>query len=128
MFNPKRLKVLERAIKLVPVIEKLSDKFPKREDFELGSQIRRAAKRIGSCIDEGNSREINEYIYFLKCSIGSCNEVETQLRMAFELGYFDKTEFDKVRGEVVEIRKMLFGVIKFLEKKRDRDKKTKEKE
>ena len=118
MFNPKRLKVLDRAIKLVPVIEKLSDKFPVREKFELGAQIRRAAKRIGSCIDEGNSRGINEYIYFLKCSIGSCNEVETQLKMAFELGYLDKDEFDKVRKEVIEIRKMLFGVKKFLERKK----------
>ena len=29
--------MLDRAIDLVPIIEKLSDKFPRREDFELGN-------------------------------------------------------------------------------------------
>ena len=118
MFNPKRLKVLDRAIELVPVIERLTNRFPKREDYELGSQIRRAAKRIASNIDEGNSRGIVEYIYFLKCAIGSCNEVETQLKMVFKLGYVEDAEFEKVKSEVIEIRRMLFGVIKFLEKKK----------
>ena len=130
MFNPKRLKVLDRAIDLVPVIERLSDKFPRREDYELGSQIRRAAKRIGSNIDEGNSRGITEYIYFLKCAIGSCNEVETQLKMVFKLGYVGEKKFEEVRDEVIEIRRMLFGVIKFLEKreKEEEEKKEKKKE
>ena len=123
MFNLKGLKVLDRAIDLVPVIERLTDGFPKRKDYELGSQIRRAAKRIGSNIDEGNSRGIKEYIYFLNCAIGSCNEVETQLKMVFKLGYVDSVEFDRVSGKVVEIRKMLFGVIKFLEKKKKEEEK-----
>ena len=118
MFNPKRLKVLDRAIDLVPVIERLTNEFPKREDYELGSQIRRAAKRIGSNIDEGNSRGITEYIYFLKCAIGSCNEVETQLKMVFKLGYVDEEKFGEIKDEVIEIRKMLFGVIKFLERRK----------
>jgi len=116
--------VLDRAIDLVPVIERLTDGFPKREDYELGSQIRRAAKRIGSNIDEGNSRGIVEYIYFLKCAIGSCNEVETQLKMVFKLGYIGEEKFGEVRNEVIEIRKMLFGVIKFLEKNKEKKEKA----
>ena len=127
MFNPRRLKVLDRAVDFVPVIERLSDGFPKREDYELGSQIRRAAKRIGSNIDEGNSRGIKEYIYFLDCAIGSCNEVETQLKMALELDYVDNEEFEKIKGEVVEIRKMIFGVKKFLEKKKKEEEEKKKK-
>ena len=119
MFNPKRLKVLDKAIDLVPVIERLTDGFPKREDDELGSQIRRAAKRIGANIDE--------YIYFLKCSIGSCNEVETQLKMVLKLGYVEVSKYDEVRNEVIEIRKMLFGVIKFLEKKKKEEEEKKKK-
>ncbi len=119
--------MLDRAIDLVPVIERLTDEFPKREDYELGSQIRRAAKRIGSNIDEGNSRGIVEYIYFLKCAIGSCNEVETQLKMVLKLGYVDSERFKEVRGEVVEIRRMIFGVKKFLKKKQKEEKEKGEK-
>ena len=62
----------------------------------------------------------------MKCAIGSCNEVETQLKMVLKLGYIDEKKFEEVKGEVIEIRKMLFGVIKFLERKRDKDKKKKE--
>lgn len=50
-------------------------------------------------------------------------KVETQLKMAFKLGYIGDSEFEKVRNEVIEIRRMLFGVIKFLEKKRDEEEK-----
>lgn len=52
-------------------------------------------------------------------AIGSCNEVETQLKMVLKLGYVEASKYEKIRNEVIEIRKMLFGVIKFLEKERE---------
>ena len=45
--------------------------------------------------------------------------------MAFKLEYVKEVEFSKVKNEVIEIRKMLFGVIKFLEKKKDREEEKK---
>ena len=119
MFNPERLKVLNRAIDLVGDVARLTDRFPAREGYELGRQMRRAAESIGSNISEGNSRGVKEYIYFLKVAIGSANELEVQLKMVDGLGYLEKEEVAKVRDEVVEIRKMVFGVIKFLEKNKD---------
>lgn len=119
MFNPERLKVLDRAIDLVGDVVKLTDRLPKREGFELGRQMRRAAESIGSNISEGCSRGIKEYIYFLKVAIGSANELESQIKMVGKLGYVGDKELEKLRSEVVEIRRMIFGVIKFLGKKRD---------
>lgn len=119
MFNPKRLKVLDRAIDLVDVVRDVTMKFPGHERYELGRQMRRACESIGSNITEGNSRGTKEYVYFLKVAIGSANELEAQLKMVGRLGYLSEGEIEKVINEVVEIRKMIFGVIKFLEKKKD---------
>jgi len=119
MFNPERLKVLDRAIDLVGDVVKLTDRFPAREGYELGRQMRRAAESIGSNISEGNSRGVKEYIYFLKVAVGSANELEAQLKMVRRLGYVDNEGVGKLRDEVVEIRRMIFGVIRFLGRKRD---------
>lgn len=119
MFNPERLKVLDRAIDLVGDVARMTDRFPTREGYELGRQMRRAAESIGSNISEGNSRGIKEYIYFLKVAIGSANELETQLKMVGKLGYVVDGEVRKLGDEVVEIRRMIFGVIRFLEKKKE---------
>lgn len=117
MFNPNNLKVLDRAIDLVGDVSRLTSKFPRHEGFELGRQMRRAAESVGSNISEGNSRGVKEYIYFLKVAIGSCNELETQLKMVEKLGYVPTGDTEELKNEVVEIRKMIFGVIKFLGKR-----------
>lgn len=117
MFNPNNLKVLDRAIDLVGKISELTEKFSWNEDLELGRQMRRAAESIGSNISEGCSRGIKEYIYFLNVAIGSCNELETQLKMVLVKACGKTEDVKKVADEVVEIRKMIFGVKKFLEKK-----------
>jgi len=119
MFNPERLKVLDRAIDLVGDVVKLTDKFPAREGYELGRQMRRAVESIGSNISEGCSRGIKEYIYFLKVAVGSANELETQLKMVGKLGYVESRDVERLASEVVEIRRMIFGVIKFLKEKND---------
>ncbi len=109
--------MLNRAIDLVGEVVRLTDKFPARESYELGRQMRRATESIGSNISEGCSRGIKEYIYFLKVAIGSANELEAQIEMVGKLRYFKNGEEGELKNEVIEIRRMLFGVIKFLEKK-----------
>ena len=59
--------------------------------------MRRAAVSIPSNISEGYRRgSQKEYVQFLKISLGSNSELETQLSLSKELGFIDEDKFKKV--------------------------------
>lgn len=128
MYDYKKLKVWRRAHDLIRVINGITVSFPRREDFELGKQIRNATESISCNIAEGNSRDEKGYIYFLKIALGSTNEVEVQVRAADDLGYLKGEEREKLLKELDEIGKMINGVIRFLEKKLKEKENKKERE
>ena len=89
-----------------------SESFPKHELFGLCSQIRRSAVSIPSNIAEGSGRNNRkEFIQFLYIANGSLSELETQLEIAYRLGYLKDIE---IHNESIKyIRKMLTGLIKY---------------
>lgn len=90
MHNYKELNVWKRAIKFTVQVYKISRSFPADERFGLTSQIRRSAVSVPSNIAEGAGRRTNgEFANFLGIAHGSICELETQLYVAFELGYVD---------------------------------------
>ncbi|UMY66309.1 MULTISPECIES: four helix bundle protein [unclassified Flavobacterium] len=94
----------------------LSENFGR--DFELGRQIRRASLSITSNIAEGFERRTdNEFLFFLNVAKGSIGEVRSQLYLASDLGYINKTQCDNLLAEATEISKMLAGFMKYLETK-----------
>ena len=65
--------------------------FPKEDAYGLTSQIRRAAVSIPSNIAEGAARDDSKkFARFLGIVKGSLSELETQLLISAELGYFQK--------------------------------------
>jgi len=59
--------------------------------------MRRAAVSIPSNISEGYRRgSQKEYVQFLKISLGSNSELETQLSLSKELSFIDEDKFKKV--------------------------------
>lgn len=68
----------------------ITKSFPDDEKFGLISQLRRASVSIPSNIAEGASRVSNKYFNrFLRISLGSCYEIETQLLISLDLGFID---------------------------------------
>jgi len=105
----KQLTVWQKAIDLASEIYRLTDKFPKQEQYGLTSQMRRAAISIPSNIAEGYKRRHRaEYLQFLSIANGSAAELETQLILARRLLPHLDGDFSKSECLLDEILKMLY--------------------
>jgi len=95
------------------LIYQVTSTFPTEERFGLISQIRRCAVSIPSNIAEGSSRDSSkDFSRFLRISIGSSFELETQLLLSKELNFMSENDFDAVKDALDEIQKMLNAFIK----------------
>ncbi|SHG91690.1 four helix bundle protein [Chryseobacterium oranimense] len=116
MANFKELLVWQRSIDFVTDIYRSTGSFPKDEMYGLISQIRRASVSIPSNIAEGNSRRSKpDYLQFLKIARGSCAEVEIQLMISKNLNYLNEENYQKLNNNIIEISKMLNGLINSLQ-------------
>lgn len=116
MANFKELLVWQKSIDFVTDMYRLAENFPKTKIYGLVSQIRRAAVSIPSNIAEGNSRRGKpDYLQFLKIARGSCAEVETQLIISKNLGFLNEDDYLKLNERIIEISKMLNGLINSLQ-------------
>jgi len=87
------------------------------KDFDLVRQIRRASVSVSSNIAEGYERQSNkEFSRFLYIAKGSVGEIRSQIYLALDLGYVDEEDFDEIKSSVLEISRMLSGLIKYLNK------------
>lgn len=112
------LEIWKKSRILVTHIYKTTKTFPKEELYGLASQLRRAAISVPSNIAEGKSRRsTKEYMRFLDIAYGSISEVETQLYIAFDLGYITQEMLDPFLENYAEIGRMLNGLLTSLERK-----------
>ena len=110
----KDLMVWKQSMDLVIIVYKLTDKFPRHEQFSLTSQMRRASVSVPSNISEGAGRKSNkEFMRFLYISLGSLAELETQLEIAKRLEYVLNVE--EVFEKMIYIRRMLSKLIKSIQ-------------
>ncbi len=107
------LKVWQSSHQVVLCIYRLSKLFPKEELYGLVSQLRRAVVSITSNIAEGFSRTSpRDKAYFYSIALGSVNEVQNQILIAKDLIYLKESEYIKISEALIEIHKMLNGLIK----------------
>ena len=97
----------------------LSERFPKKEEFALTSQIRRAAVSVTSNIAEGTSRfSVNDKSHFIEIAYGSLMETYSQLQVALDLMYIKQTDVEEILPLIVELRNRLSALRKsYTEKK-----------
>ena len=114
----RELAVWQKGIELVKGVYLLSEGFPQREIYGLTNQIRRAAVSIPSNIAEGQARgHTPEFRRYLQIALGSLAEVDTQLELAIQLSFISQQDSVKVADIIVELRKMLYGLISNLPKR-----------
>jgi len=103
------------AINLTKDIYSLTKGFPKEELFVLTNQMRRAAISIPSNIAEGWSKNSpKDFIRFINIAQGSLSELQTQLIIASELGYFKAEALEKYLSQTKETGNLLGGLKKYL--------------
>jgi four helix bundle protein len=108
MHNFRKLNIWIDAMALAKEVYLLTSKFPKDEKFGLVSQINRCSVSVPSNIAEGSSRSSKkEFSHFIKISLGSLFELETQLILANEVGFYDIEKLNALEPKIVKLQKML---------------------
>lgn len=104
----KELIVWQKSLQLVKEVYLLAKRLPKDETFGLTSQIKRAVISIPSNIAEGFGRKsFKEHNQFYLISYGSALELETQMIISIELGFFTKIEAERANSLLNEVIRML---------------------
>ena len=108
--NFRRLEIWKLSMDFVKEIYKYTSQLPSSEKFGLISQINRCAVSIPSNIAEGSGRTSEkEFKYFLKISISSSYELETQLLLAQDI--FNLSS-EKLINELTNLQNMIGGFIR----------------
>ena len=111
------LMVWEKAHKLTLEVYQITKRFPAEEKYSLVQQIRKSAASVPTNIAEGFERfSKKEYIQFLYISRGSLSETDYHLQLSFDLGYIKDNDLIQLQGLIVEIGRMINGLINALRK------------
>ncbi len=117
--NFREYPVWNEAVDYATFVYKVTSKMPWFEKKGLCDQLQRAAVSISSNIAEGAARSSDaDFAHFLDFALGSAFEVETQLTIAKNVGYFDNLDenldinFQELMDRVHSIERQLNGLIK----------------
>lgn len=104
----------QKSYAVTLLVYRLTTAFPADERFALTQQMRRAAVSVPSNIAEGFGRHTRpDYLRFLDMAMGSLFELQTQLRLAHDLGYCSAPNMVQ---DIAEVERILAGLIRSLRK------------
>lgn len=103
----------KEAHKLVLQVYKLTDNFPRKEQFSLTDQMRRAVVSISSNVAEGFTRygtkEKRQFYFIAKASL---TELENQLIISKDVGYIKQAELNSLLIQTEIVGRLLSGLIR----------------
>ncbi|WP_421945163.1 four helix bundle protein [Pedobacter sp.] len=109
------LEVWKKARQFATYIYNLTSSFPKEETYGLISQIRRCSVSVPSNIAEGSGRQhVKETIQFLTIARGSLYELETQIYIAFDIGFLIDVQLKECLEQIEVLGKLINGYIRHL--------------
>ncbi len=107
-----KLDVYRKAYDLSLAAHQASLRFPRFEQMELASQLRRSAKSICGNLAEGLGRHSSpkEIVKSVRDAMGSCDETRVWLEYGRDLGYLDAAAFGRLYDGYCEVGRMLNGL------------------
>ncbi|WP_203558476.1 four helix bundle protein [Bacteroides sp. 519] len=116
----KDLLVWQKSIDLVCAVYSLLKQYPKEELFAMSNQIRRCVVSIPANIAEGCGRRSKaELSQFLHIALGSASELETFFIISKRLNYITDQEYNDLNSSLLEIIKMISGLVRNLQATRN---------
>ncbi len=113
----KDLDVWQLAMTLAVDCYKLTESFPRHEQYGMTSQIRRASVSVPANIAEGYGRnQTGMYLQFLRIGLGSVRELETLLLLSERVGLAASAALQPVLDRAIRVSKMLSALIRSIEK------------
>ena len=117
MSNFRKLRAWESAHRLAIVSHKLAAGMRGAETSVLRDQLVRAAMSVPTNIVEGCAHQSpREFARYLRYALASASEVEGHAQLARDLNYVSEPNFNELLTLVVDVRMMLHGLLKKLEK------------
>ena len=101
----------QRGIQLVVLTYEASRLLPNWEQYDLASQMRRAAVSVPSNIAEGHERgSTADHSHYLSMSRGSLAELETHFTVSEVVGHVRPMQLKKARAHAEEVSRMIWGI------------------
>jgi four helix bundle protein len=111
----KDLKVWRKSHALALNVHRTTTGIRGRDSVALRSQMLRAAMSIPANIVEGCGQQTTrQFVRFLQISLGSTSDLEYHLLVARDTAVITKSDFESLRAQMVEIRRMLYALVRKL--------------
>ncbi len=108
----------QQARELVREVYKTCAEGRLSRDFGLRDQLCRAAVSSMSNVAEGFAKKSDrDFAHFLDIARGSITEVQPLLYVALDVGYIEKSEFEKLRKRTEETASLISGLTSYLRKR-----------
>jgi four helix bundle protein len=115
----KNLKVWRKSHALGLNVHRAVVRIRGAEFVSLRSQMIRAAFSIPTNLVEGNGQQsAREFARFVRISLNSTSELEYHLIAARDVQVITATDFSSLSSQTVEVRKMLYGLLRHLDRSR----------
>ncbi len=110
--NFREYPVWQEAVAFATYVYEVTGKMPWFEKKGLCDQLQRAAVSISSNIAEGCARPSDsDFAHFLDFALGSAFEVETQLKIAKNVGYMNEEHYQELITKLSSIERQLNALI-----------------
>lgn len=114
MFRFEELDVWKLAVEYGKDCYRITDIFPKHEQFSLSDQLRRAALSISNNIAEGSVGSVANFKKYINTAIASTLETVNILNFSYEVKYLDKGRRDEMYVKAEKSVRMLRNFSKSL--------------
>ena len=113
MSDFRKLRVWQAAQALVIDVYRVARNMRGPQSASNADQLNRAAMSVPRNIIEGNAHESpRERARYFRYAIASTSETEGHIQLGYDLEMINKRDFDRLLQQVVDVRKMLYGLLK----------------
>ncbi len=104
----RQLQIWQRSVEMAVKVVKFAELLREQRCFGLADQMVRSSVSVPSNIAEGSARgSTADYRRFLRISLASLAELDTQAEIAHRTGYMPESLYGHLQDEILQVSKMV---------------------